>query len=155
MVAIDRRLRDNGAMDIAFEPDEMARQLVDSADADWLRHLVDALDREIRTEPLERLATLWDLSNAAAARIFGISRQAYSKWLVSGPPADRVDDVAAVDNITNLLDRYVKRERIAAVVRRPSARFGGRSIIERLEEGDYESTEALVRETFDLRRVQP
>lgn len=155
MVAIDNRLRDNAGMDIGFEPSEMARELVDSADVDWLRQLVDALDRELRTEPLERLTALWDLSNAAAARIFGVSRQAYAKWLVNGPPADRADDVAAVDNITGLLDRYVKRERIPAVVRRPSPNLGDESIIERLESGDYEQTAALVADTFDLRRVQP
>ncbi len=155
MVAIDNRLRDNGSMDIAFEPNEMARQLVDSADADWLRDLVDALDRQVRTEPLERLAVLWDLSNAAAARIFGVSRQAYAKWLDKGPPADRADDVVAVDNITALLDRYVKRERIPAVVRRPSPRLDDQSIIERLQSGDYEQTAALVAAMFDLRRVQP
>lgn len=155
MVAVDNRLRDNAVMDIAFEPNEMARELVDSADVDWLRQLVDALDRELRTEPLERLTALWDLSNAAAARIFGVSRQAYAKWLDKGPPADRADDVAAVDNITALLDRYVKRERIPAVVRRPSPKLGDESIIERLESGDYEQTAALVADTFDLRRVQP
>lgn len=155
MVAVDNRLRDNAVMDIAFEPNEMARELVDSADVDWLRRLVDALDRELRTEPLERLTALWDLSNAAAARIFGVSRQAYAKWLDKGPPADRADDVAAVDNITALLDRYVKRERIPAVVRRPSPKLGDESIIERLESGDYHQTAALVADTFDLRRVQP
>lgn len=155
MVAVDVRLRHNLRMDILLDPDEMARELIGSSDPDWLRHLVDALDREVRIEPLARLGALWDLSNAGAARLFGISRQAYSKWLASGPPADRVDDVAAVDNITTLLDRYVKRERIPAVVRRPSARFGDRSIVERLEHGDFAETESLVRETFDLRRVQP
>lgn len=155
MVAVDIRLRDDGVVDTALEPSEMARRLADSADADWLRSLVDALDREVRTEPLERLGALWDLSNAAAARVFGISRQAYAKWIDRGPPADRVDDVAAVDDITRILDKYVKRERIPAVVRRPSPRLEGRSIIERLESGDYETTAAMVAETFDLRRVQP
>jgi hypothetical protein len=155
MVAIDTGLRENGVMDISLAPDDLARELAKTADEAWLRHLVDALDRRVRTEPLNRLTTLWDLSNAAAARIFGVSRQAFSKWLASGPPADRADDVAAVDDITGLLDRYVKRERIPAVVRRPSQRFGDKSIIERLEAGDYKATAALVRDTFDLRRIQP
>lgn len=155
MVAFDIGLRDNVDMDISIAPEEMASELVDSADADWLRELVDALDRRVRTEPLRRLITLWDLSNAAAARMFGVSRQAFSKWLATGPPADRMDDVTAVDDITTLLDRYVKRERIPAVVRRPSPRFGGASVIERLEDGDYEETVDGVRSMFDLRRVQP
>lgn len=134
-------------------PATLARELLDSADTQWLRELVDTLDREVRTQPLQRLVTLWDLSNAAAARLFGISRQAFSKWLDSGPPADRVDDVMAVADITDLLDRYVKRERIPAVVRRPSP--GGRSIVELLEDGDYGSALEMVSDAFDLRRVQP
>lgn len=155
MVAVDTRLRYDADMDTSIAPDDLARQLIESADPDWLRELVDALDREVRIEPLERLTTLWDLSNAAAARIFGVSRQAFAKWLASGPPADRVDDVVAVDNITNILDRYVKRERIPAVVRRPAANVGGRSILELLEDAEYEVALDLIRSTFDLRRVQP
>jgi hypothetical protein len=155
MVAVDTRLRYDADMDTSIAPDDLARQLIESADPDWLRELVDALDREVRIEPLERLTTLWDLSNAAAARIFGVSRQAFAKWLASGPPADRVDDVVAVDNITNILDRYVRRERIPAVVRRPAANVGGRSILELLEAGDYDVAQDLVSSAFDLRRVQP
>lgn len=155
MVAIDVGLRDDMDMDASIAPEQLANELIDSADADWLRELVDALDRRVRTEPLRRLTTLWDLSNAAAARIFGVSRQAFSKWLAAGPPADRVDDVTAVDDITTLLDRYVKRERIPAVVRRVSPRLGESSIVERLEAGDYEETAEAVRSMFDLRRVQP
>lgn len=142
-------------MDTSVAPDELANELYDSADSDWVRDLVDALDRRVRTEPLVRLTSLWDLSNAAAARMFGVSRQAFSKWLATGPPGNRTDDVATVDDITMLLDRYVKRERIPAVVRRRSAGFGDQSIIERLEAGDYSETADLVRSTFDLRRVQP
>lgn len=155
MVAVDIGLRYDVDMDTSVAPDDLARQLIESADPDWLRELVDALDREVRVEPLERLTTLWDLSNAAAARIFGVSRQAFAKWLGAGPPADRVDDITAVDNITGTLDRYVKRERIPAVVRRPSPKSRGRSIIEMLEDGDYEQAVELVRSTFDLRRLQP
>lgn len=155
MVAIDVRLRDDVDMDVSIAPEQLANELIDSADAEWLRELVDALDRRVRTDPLRRLTTLWDLSNAAAARMFGVSRQAFSKWLATGPPADRVDDVTAVDDITTLLDRYVKRERIPAVVRRQSPRLGEASILERLEAGDYEETAEAVRSMFDLRRVQP
>lgn len=155
MVAVYIGLREDMNMDVSIAPEEMASELVESADADWLRDLVDALDRRVRTEPLRRMTTLWDLSNAAAARIFGVSRQAFSKWLATGPPADRVDDVTAVDDITAVLDRYVKRERIPAVVRRQSPRLGGISIIERLEDGDYEETSEVVRSMFDLRRIQP
>ena len=155
MVAIDIRLRDNMGMEPATAPEKMARDLVGSADADWIRHLVDALDREVRTEPLRRTVKLWDLSNAAAARLFGVSRQAFSKWLGAGPPADRADDVARVASITDLLDRYVKRERIPAVVRRSAPILGGKSIMEMVEAGEHAEAATRVGAMFDLRRVQP
>ena len=142
-------------MDTSVAPNELADDLVASGDIDWLRRLVDALDREIRTEPLERLMSLWGLSAAGAARLFGVSRQAFSKWLDTGPPADRADHIAAVDDITGLLDRYVKRERIPAVVRRPADGLGGRSVIEALGAGDYDEATELMRDAFDLRRIQP
>lgn len=155
MVAIDNRLRDNGVVDLPAAPEELAQELSDSADLEWLREFVDDLDRRVRTQPLERLVKLWDLSNAAAARLFGVSRQAFSKWLANGPPANRADDVASVATITDTLDRYVKRERIPAVVRRQAERLDGRSIIEALEAGEYSGVARAVESMLDLRRVQP
>lgn len=155
MIAVDMRLRDNERMDTSVDAMALARELVESADIEWLRDLVDALDREVRLAPLDRLVALWDLSNAAAARLFGVSRQAFAKWLADGPPASRVDDVATVDNITQLLDRYVKRERIPAVVRRPAENLGGKTILETVESGEYQRAAEAVAKTFDLRRIQP
>lgn len=156
MVAIDIRLRDNVEVrESPTTPLELAHELAESADADWIRELVDALDREIRRRPLERVIAFWDLSNAGAARLFGVSRQAFSKWLVNGPPADRADDVSRVETVSDLLDRYVKRERIPAVVRRPAAVLDDRSIIETLEQGGYQETAEAVASMFDLRRIQP
>lgn len=152
MVAIDNQLRDDVQV---RDPLELAHELADSGDVAWVRELVDALDREVRRRPLERVISLWGLSNAAAARLFGVSRQAFSKWLAKGPPADRVDDVARVETISDLLDRYVKRERIPAVVRRPAAVLEERSIIETLEAGNYREAADAVVAMFDLRRVQP
>lgn len=152
MVAIDIQLREDVQV---RDASELAHELADSADVAWVRELVDALDREVRRRPLERVISLWGLSNAAAARLFGVSRQAFSKWLAKGPPADRVDDVARVETITDLLERYVKRERIPAVVRRPAAVLEERSIIETLEAGNYREAADAVVAMFDLRRIQP
>lgn len=155
MVAIDNGLRENASMDLPVAPTELAQELCESADQEWLRELVDILDRRVRTGPLERLVELWGLSNAGAARLFGVSRQAFSKWLSNGPPADRADDVASVATITDILDRYVKRERIPAVVRRSSELLDDRSVIEVLETGDYSKTARAVESMLDLRRIQP
>jgi hypothetical protein len=95
------------------------------------------------------------LSNAEAARLFGVSRQAFSKWLESGVPADRVPAVADLAAATDLLDRRIKRERIPAVVRRTSPLLQGRSLLEMAEAGEHAAVRAAVASMFDLRRVQP
>lgn len=133
-----------------------ARRLIARAPSQaWLREVADELDRAVRTSPLERLTKLWGLSNAEAARMFRVSRQAFSKWLEKGVPFDRAPAVADLDAATNILDRKLKRERIPAVVRRPAASLGGKSLYEIACEGRHREVREAVTEMFDLRRVRP
>ena len=132
-----------------------ARIIADAPDEKWVRRLVDDLDRQVRTAPLERLMSLWALSAAQTAQLFNVSRQAFAKWLKAGPPAERAAAVASLASATDLLDRYVKRERIAAVIRRPASQLGGRSILEMAGAGRYAQVHEAVERMFDLRRIQP
>lgn len=134
---------------------EAERLIAEAPDLDWLRALTDVLDRAVRQAPLERLVRLWGLSHAEAARLFGVSRQAFSKWLASGVPPDRAPAVADLAAATDLLDRRIKRERIPAVVRRPSPLLAGRSLLAMAATGDHAAVRAAVASMFDLRRVQP
>ena len=136
-------------------PDAAAALVASEVDADWTRRFVDELDRKVRSEPLERIVALWGLSNAAAARMFGVSRQAFTKWLNTGPPATRAVAVADVAAATDILDRYVKRERIPAVVRRQAPALGGESLLDLVESGNTRTVLERTRVMFDLRRVQP
>jgi len=138
-----------------LSPTEAAASLAARGGSEWTRQLVDELDRTVRTDPLDRFVTLWDLSNAAAARVFGVSRQAFSKWRKTGPPAVRSSAVADLASATDLLDRYVKRERIPAIVRRPADQLGGRSLLDIAEQGDTPAVLEHVAAMFDLRRIQP
>ncbi|HEX9645282.1 MAG TPA: hypothetical protein VGC11_14925 [Acidimicrobiia bacterium] len=135
-------------------PAAAAAAVLRDADPAWARRFVDELDRAVRTEPLVRLIELWGLSNVAAARIFGVSRQAFTRWLRNGPPVSRAGAVADVASATDLLDRKVKRERIPAVVRRAAPVLGGRSLLELAEAGDTAAVARAVSEMFELRRVQ-
>ena len=145
-------------MAVAFtdmSPADAAAAVIAAQDQDWTRRLVDELDRAVRVQPLERFVELWGLSNAAAARVFGVSRQAFSKWLVNGPPASRSEAVADLATATDLLDRYVKRERIPAVVRRPAVILGDTSLLELAASGNMREIADAVSAMFDLRRIQP
>lgn len=134
---------------------EAERLIAEAPDMRWLRALADELDRAVRQAPLERLVRLWGLSNAEAARLFGVSRQAFSKWLENGVPPERATAVADLATATDLLDRRIKRERIPAVVRRPAEMLGGRSLYELAMTGEHGEVRAAVVSMFDLRRVQP
>jgi hypothetical protein len=135
--------------------DVAARLIEQAPDERWLRTLVGDLDRRIRARPLERLLTLWHLSAAQGAQLFGISRQAFMKWMKAGPPAERAEAVAALAAATDLLDRHLKRERIAAVVRRKAPQLADRSLLDVASAGEYTKVRSAVEEMFDLRRVQP
>ena len=135
---------------------DVATRLVEQApDEKWLRALVDDLDQRIRSRPLERLLVLWGLSAAQGAQLFGISRQAFMKWLNAGPPAERSEAIAALAAATDRLDHHLKRERIPAVVRRKATGLSGKSLLELAVAGEYTKVRSVVETMFDLGRVQP
>ena len=128
---------------------DVAKRLIEQApDEEWLRTVVDDLDQRIRTRPLERLLTLWSLSAAQGAELFGISRQAFMKWLKKGPPAERAEAIAALAAATDLLAHHLKRERIAAVVRRQNPQLSGKSLLELASAGEYTKVRSAVEMMF-------
>ena len=124
-------------------------------DADALRQIIKWLDRELNVGRLERTMRLWDISAAQFGVMFGVSRQAMAKWLSDGPPAIRRDQVALLDQSTDLLDRWIKRDRIPAVVRRNVDSLDGRTRLDVALAGEFESLRDELTETFDVSRVAP
>jgi len=123
--------------------------------SDVLRQVIDRLDHQLNASPLQRTVRLWDISATQLGDMFGISRQAASKWLAEGPPAARRDQVAVLGQATDLLDQWVKRERIPAVVRRRVDALGGRTRLEVALAGEFDVLRDEVADTFDLTRIAP
>jgi hypothetical protein len=118
-------------------------------DRGWLDEFAESLDRHRAAQSFARVLSVWDLSRSEAARCFGVSRQALSKWLRQGVPAERAEAIADLAAATDLLVHYLKRERIPAVVRRPVPELGSRSLLDLLAAGD---TRALLRATREMFR---
>ena len=137
------------------DPSTVARDLAPDPADPWAQELLRALEDRLRPAPLERLMSTWDLSAAATARLFGVSRQAVAKWRGSGVPPDRLVALADLAAATDVLERYVRRDRIPAVVRRPAEHLGGRSLLELAEEGRHTEVRRAVDDMLDLRRVAP
>ena len=122
---------------------------------DLLRKVIDQLDQELASRPLDRITRLWDVSASQIGKMFGVSRQAATTWLHEGPPAARADQIALLDQSTNLLAQWIKRERIPAVVRRPIDQLGGRSRLEVALAGEFELLRDELNDTFDVSRIAP
>ena len=117
-------------------------------DAGWLDAFIASLDRRRAVASFTRTTEAWGLSQAEAARLFGVSRQAVGKWRRRGVPPERAGAVADLAAATDLLVRYLKRDRIPAVVRRPIPALGGVSLVELLGRGDTGAVLAACRDMF-------
>ncbi len=124
-------------------------------DEQWTRAFLSELEAQVRPDPLERFMTTWDLSASGAARVFGVSRQALAKWRTQGVPEDRLVALADLSAATDVLERYVRRERIPAVVRRPADLLGGASLLQLAEARRYADVRGGAVAMIDLRRVAP
>ena len=131
-------------------PEEAAEQILAAHghEGPWLDAFVEILDRRRAGRSLVRTIEVWGLSQAEAARLFGVSRQAIGKWLTRGIPPDRSGVVSDLAAATDLLVRYLKRDRIPAIVRRPIPALGDTSLVELLARGDTRILLATCREMF-------
>lgn len=137
-------------------PDELADQIIRTHgdSSEWLDAFAEALDRGRAGQQLSRVLAAWGLSQSQAATLFGVSRQALSKWLNRGVPAERVGAVADLSAATDLLVRHLKRERIPAVVRRPAPALRNRSLLDLVAAGRTSDVLTACRAMFDMGRVQ-
>lgn len=133
---------------IDLDPRDAAARLVAEHEGAWVLDFADALDRRLSGQQLERVMQRWNLSRSELGEMFGVSRQAVSKWIDGGIPADRSPQVADLCAITDLLDHHLKRDRIPAVVRRRASALEGANLVELVGSGRSEDALRLTREMF-------
>ncbi len=150
-----------------LRPEEAAKRVFRAREQDsaWLDRFAESLAgyREGSGETsftvrqsgsdLARTIGLWQLSQAKAAALFGVSRQAFAKWLQRGVPADHAVAVADLKAATDLLEHYLKRDRIPAVVRRPIPALDGVTLLDLLGRGDTGRLLSACRAMFDFERA--
>ena len=120
----------------------------------WLDLFTESLNRRRAAEAFARTIEAWGMSQAEAARLFGVSRQAIGKWLRRGVPADRAGAIADLAAATDLLVHYLKRDRIPAVVRRPIPALRGVSLMGLVAQADTQAALAACRDMFRFERAQ-
>ena len=115
--------------------------------------LTEAPTGQLAAADLERALRVLDISLSEAGRLFGVSRSAVEQWLQRGIPTARLSRAANLARIADILERNVKPERIAAVVREPAAAYGGESILALVGEGRDEEARVLLERAFDWSRT--
>jgi transcriptional regulator with XRE-family HTH domain len=143
------------AVDLRKNPTEVADAIISAhaEEVEWLDAFAEALDRRRGGRQLARVLEVWGLSQSEAARVFGVSRQAVSKWLAAGPPAERAEVIADLAAASDVLVHHLRRDRIPAVVRRKAARLGDRSLVELLRSGNSGDVLTSCRAMFDVTAV--
>ena len=136
-------------------PEDAAEQIFTAHrhERGWLDLFTESLDRRRAAESFARTIEVWNMNQAEAARLFGVSRQAIGKWLRRGVPADRAGAVGDLAAATDLLVHYLKRDRIPAVVRRPIPALRGVSLTGMLAQGDTRALLAACRDMFRFERA--
>jgi transcriptional regulator with XRE-family HTH domain len=140
----------------ALDPRDAAAKLAAEQrnDRGWLDEFAESLDRHRAGLSFARVLSVWDLSRSEAARYFGVSRQALSKWLQHGVPVERTETIADLAAATDLLVHYLKRDRIPAAVRRPIAEVQNRSLLDLLAAGETGLLLDVCRDMFRFERAQ-
>ena len=140
---------------VRLDPIEAAEKVLEARreQTEWLDEFADALDRRRSGRTLHRILAVWGLNQSEAADLFGVARQAVSKWLDRGIPAERAETIAKLAAATDLLVRHVKRDRIPAVVRRPSAALGGKSLVDLVAASRAHDVLEACRSMFEFERA--
>lgn len=142
-----------------FDPAAIATQLVNTY-GPGAAEIAEAIGRALNDDPhtamLRRVARVWGLSTIEVAYAMGdVSRQAAAQW-VGGDrpvPAQRRAHLADLAAATDLLQRYVKAERIPAVVRRPAEDLRAATLLDLAHEGRTDELLAYLRALFDYRQL--
>ena len=131
-------------------PEEAAEQILAAHghESAWLDAFAESLDRRRASQSFARTIEVWGLSQAEAARLLGVSRQAIGKWLHRGIPPERARAISDLAAATDLLVRYFERDRIPAVVRRPSRVLDGASLMDLPAQGDTQGLLSACRAMF-------
>ena len=137
---------------LLMDPATAAAELASahSADSEWLDVFTATLGRERSANQARSVFDTWGINHSEAGRLFGVSRQAVSRWMIDGVPSTQIVAMADLAAATDILTRHLKRDRIPAVVRRSATALDGNSLIGMLGEGRTSDIVAACRAMFQF-----
>jgi len=119
----------------------------------FLKSMAEAEYEQERCSPLRRAMTTLGLSSSDVAELMGVKRQAVDKWLLAGPPLDRVAKIGAISAIADILRHRLCEGLPAVVARRQADAYGGRTMLDLIASDEHDWLLRSVRESFDYARI--
>lgn len=130
------------------------RSDIDEHHFDWVRKALASVELEHNcSAPLQRAMTVFDLSSAEVAGAMGVSRQAVDKWLLAGPPADRLSKIGALAEIADILQYRLRAGTPPIAIRMKSVAYGDRSMLQLFADDEHLWLLDSVRRSFDFTDV--
>lgn len=130
------------------------RDGIDVHHFDWVRKALASVELErAYSAPLQRAMAVFDLSSGEVADAMGVSRQAVDKWLIGGPPSDRIEKIGALADIADILHYRLRPGTPPTAVRMPSEAYGDRSMLQLFADDEHAWLLDSVRRSFDFASV--
>lgn len=116
-----------------------------------IRHFMRTVWKALQQSehPLQRIAEVFGLNLTQLGSLFGVSRQAVSQWFWDEVPASRQAKFATISEITDLLRRKLKEDRIPGVARKTAEAYEGSSMLELISSGRERELLSDIRASFD------
>lgn len=131
-----------------------ARPNIDEHHFDWVRKALAGVELErAYSAPLQRAMVIFDLSSGEVADAMGVTRQAVDKWLLGGPPADRLEKIGVLAEIADILHYRLRAGTAPTVVRMEAEAYGGRSMLQLFADDEHLWLIDSVRQSFDFADV--
>lgn len=115
--------------------------------------LAQSLLERDQSAPLRRAMTILDLTPDDVAGLMHVSRQAVGKWLVGGPPTERMQKIASLAEVADILNYRLKQGLVPAIARRPADVYSGKTMLEMIAEDEHESLLESIKRSFDYSQV--
>lgn len=119
----------------------------------FCKALAQAQQDMVGSEPLRRTMGILNLSKTDVGHLMGVSRQAVDKWLLAGPPTDRIPKIGAMAELADILRYRLLPGLPEAVVRRPAEAFAGRTMLELIANDEHDWLLQTTKDSFDFSRV--
>ncbi|WP_423915732.1 hypothetical protein [Candidatus Poriferisodalis sp.] len=130
------------------------RDSIDPHRFDWTNKTLEHIELERRySSPLRRAMAILNLSSSDIAAMTGVRRHTVDEWLLTGPPAERLDVIGSLAEIADILHYRLRTGTEPIAARRSTEAYEGRSMLDVIADGQHQWLLQEFRGSFDFNDI--